>query len=53
MLFRSVVLGRHLIERGLRPGPGFGPILERCREIQDETGWTEPGRILARALAER
>ena len=50
---RDVVLGRHLIERGLRPGPGFGPILERCREIQDETGWTEPGRILARALAER
>ena len=50
---RDVVLGRHLIERGLQPGPGFGPILERCREIQDETGWTEPGRILDRALAGR
>ena len=50
---RDVVLGRHLIERGLQPGPGFGPILERCRGIQDETGWTEPGRILDRALAGR
>ena len=29
----------------------FGPILERCREIQDETGWTDPDRILDRALA--
>ena len=50
---RDVVLGRHLIERGLQPGPGFGPILERCRGIQDDTGWTEPGRILDRALAGR
>ena len=50
---RDAVLGRHLIERGLRPGPGFGPILARCREIQDETGWTDPGRILDRVLEER
>ena len=50
---RDVVLGRHLVERGLRPGPGFGPILARCRDIQDETGWTDPGTILARALEER
>ena len=47
---RDAVLGRHLIERGLTPGPGFGPILERCRGIQDETGWTDPQRILDRAL---
>ena len=47
---RDAVLGRHLVERGMRPGPGFGPILERCREIQDETGWTDPERILDRAL---
>ena len=50
---RDAVLGRHLIERGLQPGPGFAPILERCREIQDETGWTDPERILDRALAQR
>ena len=49
---RDVVLGRHLIARGLEPGPGFAPILERCRDVQDETGWTDPGRILDRALAE-
>ena len=49
---RDAVLGRHLVERGMRPGPEFGPILERCREIQDETGWTDPDRILDRALAD-
>ena len=49
---RDVVLGRHLLERGLEPGPGFAPILERCRDVQDETGWTDPGRILDRVLAE-
>ena len=50
---RDAVLGRHLVERGMEPGPGFGPILERCREIQDETGWTDPEWILDRALAGR
>lgn len=49
---RDAVLGRHLIERGMQPGPEFAPILERCREIQDETGWTDPGPILDRALAD-
>ena len=49
---RDVVLGRHLIERGLQPGPGFTPILARCRDVQDETGCTDPGRILDRVLAE-
>ena len=50
---RDAVLGRHLIEHGMQPGRGFAPILERCREIQDETGWTDPERILGRALAHR
>ena len=50
---RDAVLGRHLIARGMQPGPEFAPILERCREIQDETGWTDPERILDRALAGR
>ena len=49
---RDAVLGRHLVARGLKPGPGFAPILERCREIQDETGWTDPERILDHALAD-
>ena len=49
---RDAVLGRHLIERGMQPGAKFAPILERCRTIQDETGWTDPERILDRALAD-
>ena len=31
---KPLVLGRHLIERGLQPGPGFGPILKKCFEAQ-------------------
>ena len=48
----DVVLGRHLIARGFGPGPGFGPVLARCRDIQDETGWSDPERVLERALSE-
>ena len=44
------VLGRHLLERGLEPGPHFSRILDACRDIQDETGWTDSERILDRAL---
>lgn len=47
---RDVVLGRHLLARGLHPGPQFGIILARCRDVQDETGWTDPERILERVL---
>ncbi|MCE2390889.1 MAG: polynucleotide adenylyltransferase [Proteobacteria bacterium] len=48
----DVVRGRDLIARGIEPGPGFGPILARCREVQDETGWTEPEPILERVFSE-
>ena len=47
----DIVSGRHLLARKLDPGPRFGQILERCREIQDETGETDPDVILDRALA--
>ncbi len=47
----DVVLGRHLIERGLKPGPQFADILQRCRELQDETGFTDPERILRQVLS--
>ena len=50
---RDAVLGRHLVARGMEPGPGFAPILARCREIQDEPGWTDPARILDRVLTGR
>jgi tRNA nucleotidyltransferase (CCA-adding enzyme) len=43
---RDVVMGRHLIARGLQPGAHFSGILNRCREVQDETGWKDPERIL-------
>lgn len=48
----DVVMGRHLIARGLVPGPVFGDILARCREVQDETGWSDPGQILDRVLGD-
>ncbi len=31
---KPIILGRHLIKRGLQPGPEFGPILEQCFEAQ-------------------
>ena len=46
------VRGRHLIDRGFEPGPRIGRVLTACREIQDETGWIDPERILDRALGE-
>ncbi|MBW2383584.1 MAG: polynucleotide adenylyltransferase [Deltaproteobacteria bacterium] len=46
----DVVQGRHLVARGLSPGPHFGEILERCRRIQDETGETNAERILEEVL---
>ena len=49
---RDAVLGRHLIDRGFTPGPEFAPVLERCRDVQDETGWTDPQRILDRVLSD-
>lgn len=48
----DVVRGRHLIARGLPPGPEFGPILARCREVQDTTGWDDPERILTAVLGD-
>jgi tRNA nucleotidyltransferase (CCA-adding enzyme) len=31
---KPLILGRHLVDRGLSPGPDFGPLLERCFEAQ-------------------
>jgi tRNA nucleotidyltransferase (CCA-adding enzyme) len=50
---KDAVLGRHLIARGLSPGPEFGRILAECRDVQDETGWDDPERILDRVLGGR
>ncbi|HXV62079.1 MAG TPA: HDIG domain-containing protein [Vicinamibacteria bacterium] len=43
---RDVVQGRHLIARGFAPGKHFREILSRCRDVQDQTGWKDPDRIL-------
>jgi tRNA nucleotidyltransferase (CCA-adding enzyme) len=31
-----LIMGRHLIEFGITPGPHFGPVLEACYEAQME-----------------
>jgi tRNA nucleotidyltransferase (CCA-adding enzyme) len=49
----DVVLGRHLIARGLQPGEHFHEILARCRDLQYETGWVDPDRILDSVLGPR
>lgn len=49
----DVVTARALMARGVAPGPELGRLLRRCREIEDETGWSEPERILDRCLGGR
>jgi len=46
------VSARALMRRGVAAGPELGRLLARCREIQDETGWADPERIIVRALRE-
>jgi tRNA nucleotidyltransferase (CCA-adding enzyme) len=48
----DVVQGRHLQARGLKPGPHFGDILARCRDVQDESGWTDADKILDKVLGD-
>ena len=38
---RPLILGRHLLELGLRPGPHFKPILDACAEAQLEGAFTD------------
>lgn len=46
----DVVQGRHLLALGMKPGREIGELLDRCRCVQDETGWKDPDRILDRVL---
>ena len=48
----AAVTGKRVLARGIVPGKRVGRILERCRHLQDETGETDPERILDRVLAE-
>ena len=49
---QPLVQGRHLIERGLEPGPDFGPLLDRCFEAQLDGAFTslEEGRTFLDAV---
>lgn len=47
-----VVTGRHLIERGMTPGPQFRDLLEACQSVQDDTGLIDAEAILSQALDE-
>ncbi len=47
---KDLVGGRHLIERGMQPGPRFGEILALCRALQDEGEWDDPDALLDAAL---
>jgi tRNA nucleotidyltransferase (CCA-adding enzyme) len=42
----DVVMGRHLLERGMRPSPGLGAALRKCREVQYETGLKDATEII-------
>ncbi len=48
---KDVVMGRHLLARGMSPGPHIGELLRRCQAVQEETGLTEPDRIIDLAMA--
>lgn len=37
---KPLLTGRHLIQAGMKPGPGFAAILAVALEMQDEFGWT-------------
>lgn len=42
----DVVMGRHLIARGWVPGVHFGVFLDKCRDVQYDTGWDDPEKII-------
>lgn len=50
---RDIVAASQLMARGVEPGPLLGQLLQRCREIEDETGFEDADRIIERVLAER
>ncbi len=48
----TAVRGRHVLARRVPPGPQVGELIRLSREVQDETGETDPDRILDRVLEE-
>jgi tRNA nucleotidyltransferase (CCA-adding enzyme) len=52
---QPLVMGRHLIQLGLEPGPAFGSILEECfnRQIDGEFSTVSEGLKCARSILDR
>ena len=48
----DAVSGRHVLARNIAPGKAVGRILDRSRELQDESGETDPDAILDRVIPE-
>ena len=48
-----ILMGRHLIATGLRPGPKFGPMLAKAYEYQLETGCTDINILTKEAINEK
>ena len=46
----DAVSGRHVLARNIAPGRAVGRILDRSREVQDESGETDPEKILDRVI---
>lgn len=42
----DVVMGRHLVERGMKPSAEFKDILGRCRKIQYDRGLSDAAQIM-------
>lgn len=38
---KPILLGRHLVQLGVKPGPNFGKILDRCYEAQLDGAFTD------------
>lgn len=47
----DIVMGRHVLARGVAPGPQVGEVLKKCRVVQDETGLIDPKAILDQVLS--
>jgi len=46
-----VVQGRHLMDKGFKPGKEFGELLRRCYALQMERGLNDPEAILKVVLS--
>lgn len=46
----DAVLGRHVLARGVAPGPAVGEIVRACRELQDTAGVEDAGALLDAVL---